>query len=307
MVQQTVFEEQLREKQRKVNEILAAYMPDREGLQKTVKEAMHYSLEAGGKRLRPIFMMETYRLFGGEGSVIEPFMAAMEMIHTYSLVHDDLPAMDNDELRRGRKTTWAVYGDGLAVLTGDALLNGAFETAFQAFSHCYVDGIPVAQRFQMLEKALKELAHAAGIYGMIGGQTADLEAEGRSITGDELMFIYKHKTADLIEASMKIGAILAGAGEIAADQIGKCACNIGIAFQIQDDILDVEGEEAVLGKPLFSDEKNEKQTFVTMYGLTEAKRKVEELSKDAIRILKECPGDSTFLEQLTAYLIHRNK
>lgn len=307
MEKQKVFKQQLREKQQEINEILAAYMPDKEGLQKTVKDAMHYSVEAGGKRLRPMLMRETYRLCGGEGHVVEPFMAAMEMIHTYSLVHDDLPAMDNDKLRRGKNTTWVEYGEGMAVLAGDALLNYAFETAFQAFDFCYVNGIPIADRFRMTHSALKVLARAAGIHGMIGGQTADLEAEGRKISGEELVFIYRHKTADLIEASMKIGAILAGADEQRVTDMGRCAYNIGIAFQIQDDVLDVEGEEALLGKPLFSDEKNEKQTYVSMYGLSKAKEKVEELSEEAIRILRECPGNSAFLEELTAYLIHREK
>ena len=294
-------------RQKEINEILMQYMPDTEGLQKTVKEAMHYSLEAGGKRIRPMLMRETYKMCGGTGSAVEPFMAAMEMIHTYSLVHDDLPAMDNDELRRGKKTTWVVYGDGMAVLAGDALLNYAFETAFRAFENCYVDGVPVTARFKMLEQALKVLSKAAGIHGMIGGQTADLEAEGKQITEEQLLFIYRHKTADLIEASMMIGAILAGADEKTVTAMGKCAYNIGIAFQIQDDILDVEGEEAVLGKPLFSDEKNDKQTYVTMYGLEKAKKEVEKLSEEAICILKDCSGDSAFLEELTKYLIHRKK
>ena len=292
------FRAEFENRQKEINEILMQYMPDTEGLQKTVKEAMHYSLEAGGKRIRPMLMRETYKMCGGTGSAVEPFMAAMEMIHTYSLVHDDLPAMDNDELRRGKKTTWVVYGDGMAVLAGDALLNYAFETAFRAFENCYVDGVPVTARFKMLEQALKVLSKAAGIHGMIGGQTADLEAEGKQITEEQLLFIYRHKTADLIEASMMIGAITA---------MGKCEYNIGIAFQIQDDILDVEGEEAVLGKPLFSDEKNDKQTYVTMYGLEKAKKEVEKLSEEAICILKDCSGDSAFLEELTKYLIHRKK
>ena len=208
---------------------------------------------------------------------------------------------------RGKKTTWVVYGDGMAVLAGDALLNYAFETAFRAFENCYVDGVPVMARFKMLEQALKVLSKAAGIHGMIGGQTADLEAEGKQITEEQLLFIYRHKTADLIEASMMIGAILAGADEKTVTAMGKCAYNIGIAFQIQDDILDVEGEEAVLGKPLFSDEKNDKQTYVTMYGLEKAKKEVEKLSEEAICILKDCSGDSAFLEELTKYLIHRKK
>lgn len=192
----------------------------------------------------------------------------------------------------------------MAVLAGDALLNYAFETAFRAFENCYVDGVPVTARFKMLEQALKVLSKAAGIHGMIGGQTADLEAEGKQITEEQLLFIYRHKTADLIEASMMIGAILAGADEKTVTAMGKCAYNIGIAFQIQDDILDVEGEEAVLGKPLFSDEKNDKQTYVTMYGLEKQKRSGEAFGRSYL-YSEGLFGGQCLLEELTKYLIHR--
>ena len=304
----TDIEKQISQKAQEIETILKKYLPEESGYQKTVLEAMNYSMLAGGKRLRPMLMQETYRMCGGKGSVVEPFMAAIEMIHTYSLVHDDLPAMDNDEYRRGRKTTHVVYGEGMAVLAGDALLNYAFETAMKAFASCKVDEIPLTERYMAVADALSVLAKKAGIYGMIGGQTADIEAENSDTVNEEqLLFIHKHKTAALIEASMMVGAVLAGADKETVDRLETCACNIGVAFQIQDDILDITGDAAQLGKPIGSDEKNNKQTYVTLRGLEAAKTDVEKLSAEAISILRDMPGDSTFLEGLTEYLIHRNK
>lgn len=290
-----------------IDEIIRFYLPSAEGLQKTVVDAMHYSVLAGGKRIRPMLIQETYRMCGGQGKLVEPFMAAIEMIHTYSLVHDDLPAMDNDEYRRGRKTTHVVFGEGMAVLAGDALLNYAFETALKAFAQCEEDANPL-DGYRKVSSALSILAKKSGIYGMIGGQTADIEAEEKEdVTIDMLHFINVHKTAALIEGSMMIGAILAGADSYTVDSLEKCAHNIGVAFQIQDDILDVIGNEAQLGKKVGSDEKNHKQTYVTMKGIKEAEREVERLSMEALYILKRCPGDSCFLQEMTEYLIHRNK
>lgn len=290
-----------------IDEIIRFYLPSAEGLQKIVVDAMHYSVLAGGKRIRPMLIQETYRMCGGQGKLVEPFMAAMEMIHTYSLVHDDLPAMDNDEYRRGRKTTHVVFGEGMAVLAGDALLNYAFETALKAFAQCEEDANPL-EGYRKVSSALSILAKKSGIYGMIGGQTADIEAEEKEdVTIDMLHFINVHKTAALIEGSMMIGAILAGADSYTVDSLEKSAHNIGVAFQIQDDILDVIGNEAQLGKKVGSDEKNHKQTYVTMKGIKEAEREVERLSMEALYILKRCPGDSCFLQEMTEYLIHRNK
>ena len=295
-------------KAKRIEGIIQNYLPQKEGYHQVLLEAMEYSLLAGGKRLRPMLMEETYHLCGGKGRIVEPFMAAMEMIHTYSLVHDDLPAMDNDEYRRGKKTTWAVYGDGLAVLCGDALLNYAFETALTAFDSCICEEIPMVERYKMVARALQVLAAKAGVHGMIGGQTADVEAEKlKEVSEEHLNFIYEHKTADLIEASMMIGAILSGADETIIEKMRNCAYNIGIAFQIQDDILDIEGDKEVLGKPIGSDEKNHKQTYVSIHGLENSKKMVQELSEEALEILKSLRGDSTFLEELTTYLIHREK
>lgn len=296
------------EKAAEIDRILEQYLPRPEGFQKTVVDAMHYSVTAGGKRLRPMLMQETYRMCGGQGKIVEPFMAALEMIHTYSLVHDDLPAMDNDEYRRGRKTTHVVYGEGMAVLAGDALLNYAFETAATAFSSCEVDGVPVIDRYRAAAAAISLLGRKAGIYGMIGGQTADLEAENaRTGNMEQLLFIHEHKTAALIEAAMMIGAVLAGADAETVAGLEKCARNIGVAFQIQDDILDVTGDAAQLGKAVGSDEKNHKTTYVTEKGLEQAQKDVERLSGEAINILQGFGENSGFLQELTRYLIHRQK
>ncbi len=299
--EQIMFEQMRKEKIAHIEEVLAKYLPKEEGYAATVKEAMNYSVLAGGKRLRPMLMEETYRMFGGSGEVIEPFMAAQEMIHTYSLVHDDLPCMDNDEYRRGRKTTHAVYGEGMAVLAGDALLNYAFETACKAFT--------MTEKLECVAKAMTILSGKAGIYGMIGGQTADIQAEDAdpaSITEELLMYIHENKTAALIQSSMMIGAVLAGADTKQINDIEKIGYNIGIAFQIQDDILDVTGTFEELGKPIGSDEENNKVTCVTLMGLEKAKEEVGRLSNEAVILLKEMGYEHDFLEKLIIDLIHRN-
>lgn len=285
-----------------IEDTIRQYLPKEEGYQKTVIEAMNYSVNVGGKRLRPMLMQEVYRLFGGNKSVIEPFMAAIEMIHTYSLVHDDLPAMDNDEYRRGKKTTHVVFGEGMAILAGDALLNYAFETACKAFA--------LEADYALIGKSLQILAKKAGIYGMIGGQTADVEAEAADkdkITEELLLYIHKNKTAALIESSMMIGAVLAGAKEEEIQIIENIGYNIGLAFQIQDDILDITGSLESLGKMAGSDEKNNKTTYVTLKGLDQAKEDVRLLSEEAIRLLDGLEGKNEFLSSLIKELITREK
>ena len=294
------FSKELEAKVTSINERIYAFLPKEEGYQKTIFEAMRYSILAGGKRLRPMLMEETYKLFGGTGKIIEPFMAAIEMIHTYSLVHDDLPAMDNDEYRRGKKTTHKVYGEAMAILAGDALLNYAFETAFHAFELCPQDSLKIG-------KALQVLGKKAGIHGMIGGQVIDVKETGKQIDREILDTIYELKTSALIEASMMVGAILAGATDEELEKVEQMASNIGIAFQVQDDILDVTSTEEVLGKPIHSDEKNEKTTYVTLYGIEKASAVVEERSKEAIALLHELPGENDYLEELIIKLIHRVK
>ena len=296
-----MFEQMRKEKIAHIEEVLAKYLPREEGYAAKVMEAMNYSVLAGGKRLRPMLMEETYRMFGGKEEVIEPFMAAQEMIHTYSLVHDDLPCMDNDEYRRGRKTTHTVYGEGMAVLAGDALLNYAFETACKAFS--------MTEDVRKAADALTILAGKAGINGMIGGQTADIiaeDADRSDVTEELLMFIHENKTAALIQSSMMIGAVLAGADVKQINDIEKIGYNIGTAFQIQDDILDVTGTFEELGKPIGSDEGNNKVTCVTLMGLKKAKEEVSRLSNEAVALLNEMACDHDFLEKLILDLIHRN-
>ncbi len=301
-----VFRNILKDKTTEIETILKKYLPVEEGYQKTVIEAMNYSMLAGGKRLRPMLMQETYHMLGGRGKVIEPFMAAIEMIHTYSLVHDDLPAMDNDEYRRGRKTTWSVYGDAFGILAGDGLLNYAFETAMQAFSACN-DAEMSVEKMQAIVTALQILAKKSGIYGMIGGQTADIEAEKQEqpLTTEQIMFIHEHKTAALIQAAMMVGAVLAGVSEAELEAIERCGFNIGIAFQIQDDILDVVGDSKELGKPVGSDAQNHKQTYVTLNGLEQSRQQVDVLSREAVEILNRFDGEHEFLEQLILQLINR--
>ena len=299
------FKQKLAEKASCVEKILQKYLPAKGKAPAIIEDAMNYSLLAGGKRLRPVFMVETYRLFSGEKEInaqLEAFLSAMEMIHTYSLVHDDLPAMDNDEYRRGRKTTWAVYGDAMGILAGDSLLNFAFETAARAFDDCQDK-----EAYQRVARAMKVLAENAGIYGMIGGQVADVLAEkqGGSLSEEEILYVHTHKTGALIEASMLIGAILAKAPERTLEALSKCAMDIGVAFQIQDDILDVTGDSKELGKNVGSDAANGKQTYVTIHGLEYAQKEVERLSEEAVQIIKNLPGDSEFLEELVEYLIHR--
>lgn len=294
------FKEEYQNRIRSIENILKKYLPCQEGYQKIIMEAMEYSLMAGGKRLRPMLMKESYALFGGEGEIIEPFMAAIEMIHTYSLVHDDLPAMDNDEYRRGRKTTHVVYGEDMGILAGDALLNYAFETACRAFDIAPEESGRIGQ-------ALKILAGKAGIYGMIGGQVVDVKESGHILTGEMLDFIYRLKTGALIESSMMIGAVLAGAGAEDTEKMGQIARGIGLAFQIQDDILDVTSTTEVLGKPVHSDEKNEKTTYVTWKGLEGSKQEVARMTEEAVRTLRTIQPDGGFLEELLKSLVYREK
>ena len=294
------FKEELERRIREIENMIQAYLPREKGFQKTVIQAMNYSFLAGGKRLRPLFMKETYDMMGGGGKEIEPFLAAMEMVHTYSLIHDDLPAMDNDEYRRGRKTTHVMYGEAMAILAGDGLLNLAFETAAKAFQ--------MGDDPARVGRALALFAGKAGIYGMIGGQTADIEAEEKGgITEELLLFIHENKTAALIQSAMMTGAILAGASDRDVDRLEKIGYNIGVAFQIQDDILDVTGKTEILGKPVGSDEKNNKITYVTIKGLKQAQADQRALSEEAIALLGSFGRRNLFLEKLVEDLVTRNK
>ena len=293
------FKAEMNERVEQIEQILDQYLPPKEGLQKTVLTAMNTTVKAGGKRLRPMLINETYKMFGGEGDIVKPFMAAIEMIHTYSLIHDDLPALDNDDYRRGQKTCHIVYGEDMAILAGDALLNYAYEDATKAFD--------LADQDEMMNvvEAVKILARKPGIYGMIGGQVADVELEGTPLSMEQILFIHKNKTSALIEACMMIGAVLAGASKEDVMAMEECGEYIGLAFQIQDDILDLTGDEEEIGKPVGSDEKNHKTTYVTLKGLEQSAKDVEEISKKAIEILARYEVGDRYLTNLTRFLIHR--
>ena len=297
------FKQELKTRTAEIEQLIGTYLPEETGHQKTILEAMNYSMTAGGKRLRPMLMQEMCRLFTGclLESVI-PFMAAVEMIHTSSLVHDDLPCMDDDMMRRGKPSTWAEFGEDIGVLTGDALMMYAFETAASAFETS-ID----PDELSRIGRAMGILARKTGVHGMIGGQTVDVELAGGPIPKDKLDFIYRLKTGALMEASMLIGAVLGGAAEEDCKIVESLALKIGMAFQIQDDILDVTGSQEVIGKPVNSDERNKKTTYVTLEGLDKAKKDVEQISAEAIEELGKLPGNNEFLEQLIHVLINRQK
>ena len=296
-------EEILKERAKEAEDKIVSYLPEIQGYPKTVLDAMAYSVEAGGKRIRPVLMREVYEMCGGtKEDIILPFMAAIEMIHTYSLIHDDLPAMDNDEYRRGKLTTHKKYGEAMGILAGDALLKYAYETALQAFDKAVEE-----KELRRIAEALKVLAGKAGIYGMVGGQVVDVEKDGDFVDEDMLMYVYVNKTSALLESCFMIGGILAGCSREQVEILEKSARNLGVAFQIQDDILDVVGDAKTLGKPVGSDARNEKTTYVSMYGLEEARKKVSEYTEESIVLLQNFDGEKTFLMELMTWMIQRDK
>lgn len=299
-MENTVFKQEQEKNISYIEDVLKNYLPKNPSFQKTIYDAMEYSVMAGGKRLRPMMMYQAYKMFGGEDKeLIEPFMAAIEMIHTYSLVHDDLPAMDNDTYRRGRKTTHVVYGEDMGILAGDALLNFAYETA--------IKGASATKAAKNAINALAILSKKAGIMGMVGGQVVDVELTGKKLDEERLDFIFKLKTGALLEASLMVGAALAGADEKYIELMEQAGLNIGMAFQIQDDILDVTSTTEELGKPVHSDEKNDKTTYVSLYGLEKSHEDVEKYSKKALSIMEELPYENQFLCTLIEKLINRRK
>lgn len=276
----------------KLNELL----PESGELYSSAVNAMRYSLLSGGKRIRPILLLEFYSLFGGRAEGALNFAAAIEMIHTYSLIHDDLPCMDNDDMRRGRPSCHKAFGYDTALLAGDALLTHAFFAAANAAD------IPP----ERVSRAISVLAQKAGIYGMVGGQVMDLDFEKNGANGEELTAMYIKKTSCLLEAAAMCGAVLAGADEETVKKTEEYAENLGLAFQITDDILDCTADEKTLGKPIGSDKKNGKTTFVTLFGLDGAKQKAALLTKKAEDILNGFSGDTSYLNELTEYLLNRN-
>lgn len=280
-----------------VEELLTRYMPEESGYQKTIFEAMNYSLKAGGKRLRPILTLEACKIVGGNEEDAIPFAVAIEMIHTYSLIHDDLPALDNDDLRRGRPTNHKVYGDAMAILAGDGLLNYAFEIMLK-------ESIGKENPSKYL-KAINEIAKASGVYGMIGGQVIDIESEDKRIEMEKLDFIHLNKTAAIIVGCMRAGAIIGDASDEQLENITKYATNIGLSFQIVDDILDIVGDEAKLGKKVGSDIDNNKSTYPSLIGLEKSKEIANNLISEAKAKIEDINGDNEFLNGLAEYIIAR--
>ena len=266
---------------------------------KILRESMVYSLSAGGKRVRPILCLAAYEACGGRVEDAVPQASAIELIHTYSLIHDDLPAMDNDDLRRGKPTNHKVFGEGMAVLAGDGLLTDAFCLfADRRYRRPVIADSAIAQ-------CVCELAHAAGSQGMVGGQAQDLLSENSEPDPITLIFIHEHKTAALISVSVRIGAILAGADEEKLERLTRYGENIGLAFQVIDDILDVEGETEVIGKPKGSDEKKKKLTYPSLYGIEESRRKAKELIDASVSALSVFDGKAEPLRAVARYLYER--
>ncbi len=296
------FEDELNNRITRVTDIITSYLPKEEGYDKTVKEAMNYSFLAGGKRLRPLIMLETFEALGGKGDVIYPFMAALEMVHNYSLVHDDLPAIDNDELRRGRPTTHKAYGESMAILAGDGLLSLSFETAVKAFNAENADPVLIAG-------ALSVFARKIGMDGMLSGESVDVEVEKKNLPVDMelLMYIHEKKTAALLECAFMVGGILAGCDTNVIKTLEQIGSLVGISFQIRDDILDIIGNEEELGKPIGSDEKNGKITYVSINGLEKSEKDVEEMSEKAVNLTNLLPGNTEFLVEIVKSLVYRNK
>ena len=300
------FEKELSNKVKETDLCVRSFLPESGKYKELIVESARYSVEAGGKRLRPVILKESFQLCkGSDFNIVKPFMAAIEFIHSYSLVHDDLPAMDNDDYRRGKLTTHKKFGEDFGILAGDALLNHAYETMLNAILSSYSNGYDKDIIFRM-NKAASVIAGKAGIDGMVGGQSLDVYLTGKDMNKDQLEYIFNLKTGALIEASFMAGGILAGADDNTVDDLRLAGHLVGVAFQIQDDILDIYGSEKELGKPVHSDEKNNKNTYVSLYGLDAAKEAVSDMSVRAENILKNI-GDNEFLIQLVNYLINRTK
>lgn len=295
------FQKELGLRSEHASKVVLDFVPKSEGFDSEIIEAMEYSLMAGGKRLRPVLIDAFYRLFSGDENLCAPFMAAMEMLHTYSLVHDDLPALDNDELRRGKPTTHIKYGEAIGVLCGDGLLHMAYETCIKAFDY--------TENYPNVLKALRIFGDKTGLNGMFGGQCADVINTGKEVSDELLYYIYKNKTGALIEGSMMIGAALAGANEDELATVERIGFNVGMAFQIRDDILDVYGDEKVFGKPVLSDDRNNKKTYLSINGLDKSHKDVDTFTNNAINMLDDIGNNNeerVFIKELFKYLTSRN-
>ncbi len=284
----------LEQKAKQIDEYLEQYLPLEKEYPSIIFEAMRYSVFAGGKRLRPVLLFSACEALDGDIKKAIPFACAIEMIHSYSLIHDDLPAMDNDDYRRGMLTSHKKFGEAIAILAGDGLLHHAFEIMSDAcVKYCSNETV----------KAMQAIAHGAGVFGMLSGQVTDVISEGKQIDEKTMYFIHKNKTAAMLQGALKAGTLLAGGTEQQVKMMEQAGEKIGVAFQIADDILDVTSTFQELGKPVHSDEKNEKNTFVTMYGIEASQKMVETLSEEAITIFQKFGKKADFLIELTQYLM----
>lgn len=287
--------ELLKEQTEFIDSYLDKYLAEKQNPQNIIYKAMRYSVFAGGKRLRPILMINVCKICGGDVNEVIPFACALEMIHTYSLIHDDLPSMDNDDLRRGMPTSHIKYGEAIAILAGDALLNKAFEIVSE------YDG----ENMKRAMRAINMLAVSSGTEGMIGGQIVDMESENRDITLEELQYLYLNKTGAIIRSACNIGALMGGANEVQIKAVDEFAQKLGVAFQIQDDVLDVVGTQEELGKPIGSDVQENKNTYVKLVGLEKSKKMATKYSDDAKNALSVFGEKAEFIIGLTDYLTNR--
>lgn len=291
------FKDSLKNKVEEIERLIKLYNKEETGYEKTIIQAMNYSLNAGGKRLRPMLTLEACKIVGGDEKECIPFAVAIEMIHTYSLIHDDLPALDNDDLRRGKPTNHIIFGEDMAILAGDGLLNLAYEIMIE-------NGLKSEDPKKYL-KAMNEIAKASGTRGMIGGQVVDVESENMTISKEKLDYIHQNKTGAIIIGCMKAGAIIGNASDKDLESIEAYAKNIGLAFQIVDDILDIVGDQTKLGKKVGSDEQNHKSTYPSLVGLEESKKIAQELIREAKNNIKNVGIESEFLVGLAEYIIDR--
>ncbi len=287
----------------KIEKLIESFFYNEDELNKNVIKASNEAIRNGGKRLRPLIMFETYKAISGDEyseEIIAPFLAAIEMIHTFSLIHDDLPAMDNDRLRRGKPTTWVSYGEDMAILAGDMLSVQAFEIISKKMQE--TDDFNILKR---MSRAMYTLARATGAFGMIGGQCVDVEYSGKKMTEEVMKYTYALKTGALLAASFVVGGILAGASETEVGLLKKAGSYVGEAFQIRDDYLDIVADEKELGKPTHSDEKNLKITYVNIVGTDESLRRIVSLSENAKKCLSEVRGDMSSVVEIIDMMVNR--
>jgi geranylgeranyl diphosphate synthase type II len=292
------FKQDIQKRKEYIDSCLQKYLAGADTYPAVIHEAMRYAIFNGGKRLRPIMVLEGARLAGGKEENAVPIACALEMIHAYSLVHDDLPAMDNDDLRRGKPTCHIVFGEANAILTGDALLTEAFAVMTEA---AQLPGV----KLENLVRVIREMANAAGSQGMVGGQVVDLESEGKSIDFETLKVLHSLKTGKLFQVALRSGAIISDMNQAGLEAVDEYARNFGLAFQITDDILDVSGNQELIGKPTGSDAKNGKTTYTSLFGLDKSRELAGQCVEACITSLQSFGNEADFLRQLACFTLER--